>query len=146
MKKDFFADYKRPEWQKFRLEVLQYHDFACQYCGDDKSQLHAHHFYYKKDSKPWDYNVEEMRCLCESCHEDEHSNHIVTGAILGERSFEDGKNAVLSSCAEYGGSYKDIVSILEVATCLSLTAHDIWNNAMVALESRKEKAKEFEND
>jgi hypothetical protein len=131
---DFFADYRRPEWQKFRLELFEYHDFTCQYCGAETKQLHAHHFYYKKGAKPWEYLIEEMRCLCDDCHSKEHMPHAVESCITGERVFEDGKSAILAMCAETGFNYRETVDIIELIKALSLTSSEILYNAMFVAE------------
>ena len=76
---NFFEDYKRPEWQKFRLAVFEHHGFTCQYCNEEKKQLHAHHYHYRKGAKPWEYDIREVHCLCESCHKKQHTKDINTG-------------------------------------------------------------------
>jgi hypothetical protein len=70
---NFFEDYKRPEWQKFRLAVFEHNLYTCQYCGEKTKQLHAHHFFYRKGAKPWEYDVREVHCLCEECHKEQHT-------------------------------------------------------------------------
>ena len=53
-----------PRWQKKRLEVLDYADFACEICGDDESTLHVHHKHYIRGRKVWEYDNEQLVCLC----------------------------------------------------------------------------------
>lgn len=65
---NFFDQYKSPEWQKKRLEVLQKAEFHCQRCFDAESQLHVHHKRYVKGRKVWDYTDDELEVLCDSCH------------------------------------------------------------------------------
>lgn len=62
-----------PRWQKKRLEVMQAHNFACEICCDNQSTLHIHHKQYLKGNEPWDYLVNQLACLCESCHENYHN-------------------------------------------------------------------------
>lgn len=59
---------KDPRWQKKRLEVLQYYNFICDQCGDDKTELHVHHRAYIKGREPWDYPLEMFRSVCKPCH------------------------------------------------------------------------------
>lgn len=68
----FQEQYKHPEWQKKRLEVLEANGFQCQSCDAVDQELHVHHPIYKKKAKLWEYKVEELRCLCHGCHEAEH--------------------------------------------------------------------------
>ena len=69
-----YADnFKKPEWQKFRLEKLQAADWQCEHCRSKDEQLHIHHYWYERGRKPWDYNDEAIAVLCDRCHEDWHS-------------------------------------------------------------------------
>jgi len=47
--KDFFELYKRPEWQKKRLEIMERDNFKCRSCGEDTKILNIHHRYYYKE-------------------------------------------------------------------------------------------------
>ncbi len=66
----FFAQYKRPEWQKKRLEVLEEAGWVCSNCESEDKQLEVHHSYYEKDKKPWEYPTQSLHCLCGECHKD----------------------------------------------------------------------------
>jgi hypothetical protein len=68
----YWAKLKDPRWQKKRLEVMEYNDFACEHCGDAESTLNVHHKAYKKKADPWEYSIDELACLCETCHEEAH--------------------------------------------------------------------------
>jgi len=57
-----------------RLQVMQKNEFCCEICGDSTSTLNVHHKAYFKDREPWDYLVEQLSCLCESCHEQNHKS------------------------------------------------------------------------
>lgn len=63
---------QHPLWQKKRLEVLDKAGWRCQCCKSDQEQLHAHHIFYRKDAKPWEYEEGEIISLCDECHELEH--------------------------------------------------------------------------
>lgn len=69
---EFRNQYKTPDWQKKRLEALEHAEFKCQCCFDGESQLHVHHRQYFKGRKVWEYGVNELEVLCESCHEYAH--------------------------------------------------------------------------
>lgn len=62
-----------PRWQKKRLEKMQTAEWKCEICGDDTEELHVHHLSYKKDFRgdfvdPWEYELNELKCLCKTCH------------------------------------------------------------------------------
>lgn len=59
---------KDPRWQKKRLEVLSKARFKCKWCKDDKETLHVHHIEYSKGNSPWEYDLTNFLCLCETCH------------------------------------------------------------------------------
>lgn len=58
-----------PRWQRKRLEVMERADFTCEDCGDTTTTLNVHHTFYAKGRKPWEYELDTLKCLCESCHE-----------------------------------------------------------------------------
>jgi hypothetical protein len=65
----FFELYKHPLWQKKRLEIMAAAGFRCQHCGNNQKQLNVHHAYYAPNAKPWDYENDFLRCLCDECHQ-----------------------------------------------------------------------------
>jgi hypothetical protein len=69
---EFWEQYKRPEWQKKRLEVMEAAGFACQECGSKEKTLNVHHKFYVKGRKPWEYEATDLQCLCEGCHQRFH--------------------------------------------------------------------------
>lgn len=58
-----------PRWQKKRLEVLNRDEWKCQDCGAADKTLHVHHCLYIYGLDPWNYAADELRTLCEECHE-----------------------------------------------------------------------------
>lgn len=72
MSKSYFEKLKDPRWQRKRIETLEAAAFSCQSCGDDESTLHVHHKQYFKGREPWEYDVEQLAVLCESCHAAHH--------------------------------------------------------------------------
>lgn len=70
MKNDeFWAQYKHPNWQRKRLEVMAAADYKCQCCGDREAQLQVHHKLYIRGHAPWEYELHQLECLCEQCHD-----------------------------------------------------------------------------
>ena len=58
---------KDPRWQRKRLEIMDRDGWKCRNCGDEKSTLHVHHWFY--DGEPWEINSKFLSTLCEKCHE-----------------------------------------------------------------------------
>jgi hypothetical protein len=67
----YFEKLKDPRWQKKRLEVFELNDWTCTACESKEKTLHVHHKAYKKNAEPWEYDINELDCLCESCHQNE---------------------------------------------------------------------------
>lgn len=63
---------KHPLWQRKRLEVLELNGFKCQDCGAKEEELHVHHPFYKRGAMIWDYETNDLRCLCHKCHKEIH--------------------------------------------------------------------------
>jgi hypothetical protein len=59
---------KNPKWQKKRLQVLDKANFICELCQDTDETLQVHHLKYLKGKEPWEYDLDNFKCLCESCH------------------------------------------------------------------------------
>lgn len=60
-----------PRWQKLRLEVMQRAEWQCEngLCASDRTTpLHVHHKRYVKGRCVWEYELEDLACLCEECH------------------------------------------------------------------------------
>lgn len=67
--KDWFERYKDPRWQKLRLLVMNQAGFKCSMCGSADQTLNVHHICYKRGCNPWEYGPDELKCICEPCHE-----------------------------------------------------------------------------
>lgn len=84
---------KSPKWQKKRLEVLNRDDFTCTLCGDTESTLHIHHKSYKKNTEPWDYELDNFQTLCEVCHDISTGLNKINETVLSiERKIDLGTN------------------------------------------------------
>lgn len=64
----FTDQYKHPNWQKKRLEILERDEFTCRDCGDTESTLHVHHIMYIYGRDIWDYDNAFYITVCDSCH------------------------------------------------------------------------------
>ncbi len=65
---------KDPRWQRRRLEKFLSAGWVCERCGAADRTLHIHHKRYRRGAKPWEYEVSELECLCELCHQREHAS------------------------------------------------------------------------
>lgn len=63
---------KDPRWQKKRLEIFDRDKYSCKKCKSTTKSLHAHHIYYERGLKPWEYDNECIITLCEDCHNEIH--------------------------------------------------------------------------
>jgi hypothetical protein len=72
MSNEFFELYKRPEWQEKRLRIMERAGFRCELCSCKDKTLHVHHSHYVRGRKPWEYEDNELSCICEDCHESRH--------------------------------------------------------------------------
>lgn len=61
-----------PRWQRKRLEILNRSNFTCEDCGTAERTLNVHHVQYRKGAKPWEYEADELKSLCEKCHAWQH--------------------------------------------------------------------------
>lgn len=71
-KVSYYEKLKDPRWQKMRLAVMEANEFHCEICMDGESTLHVHHKEYFKGREPWEYEISQLACICESCHESQH--------------------------------------------------------------------------
>jgi hypothetical protein len=72
-KKSYFELLRDPRWQRKRLEVMEKAEFKCQYCATETETLNVHHKIYRSGADPWDYPNDQLVCICEHCHEEEHA-------------------------------------------------------------------------
>jgi|SRR5688572_21992046 len=72
MSSEYWKLLQDPRWQEKRLRVFEAADFKCIECGSNSDTLHAHHKIYRKGRKPWEYDLKDLACLCEACHERWH--------------------------------------------------------------------------
>lgn len=95
---EFSEQYRNPEWQKKRLEVLSRSNFTCEQCGCNNSTIHVHHKRYLKGRKVWEYDLENFEALCQPCH---HENHKAKNKI----------NDLLASVESY--QWEDLAELIE---------------------------------
>ena len=68
---DFWKQYQDPRWQKKRLKIMERDNFRCKSCQSTDETLNIHHIVpYRRDTKIWEYEDNELITLCEICHSD----------------------------------------------------------------------------
>ena len=83
-KKTYFEKLKDPRWQRKRLEALEASEWKCQICYDEESTLHVHHKQYFKEREPWEYDIDQLAVLCESCHEVQHEEEDILQLVASK--------------------------------------------------------------
>lgn len=58
-------------WKEFRLKVLSERGNKCECCGGTHI-LQIHHTFYISGKMPWEYDINDMRVLCRTCHQKIH--------------------------------------------------------------------------
>ncbi len=81
---DWKEQYKHPNWQRKRLQALEFAEFACEGCGRDAETLHVHHKRYVAGRKVWEYDIRELAVLCDECHAREHAGKDALGDLIAE--------------------------------------------------------------
>lgn len=59
-------------WKEFRLKVLSERGNKCECCGGT-DVLQIHHTFYMSGKMPWEYDIDDMRVLCRTCHQRIHN-------------------------------------------------------------------------
>lgn len=94
MAKEFSESfYASKEWERTRLAFMQSKHFICERCG--KAAKIAHHKTYLNPRNIVDpyvtLNWDNLECLCQDCHNREHSLKPATAQGLG---FDDNGNVI----------------------------------------------------
>ena len=63
---------KDERWKLFRLRVMSERGCSCEYCGSTET-IQIHHTKYVKGRLPWEYDINDMRVLCRTCHQKIHN-------------------------------------------------------------------------
>lgn len=59
-------------WKEFRLKVMSERGNKCECCGGTHI-LQIHHTFYISGKMPWEYDINDMRVLCRTCHQRIHN-------------------------------------------------------------------------
>ena len=82
MAKTYLEKLQDPRWQKKRLEIMERAEFSCECCGDKENTLNVHHKEYLKGHEPWEYELNQLVCLCQDCHEIMHSTNYALKYVI----------------------------------------------------------------
>ena len=58
-------------WKEFRSKVMSERGNKCECCGGT-DVLQIHHTFYISGKMPWEYDINDMRVLCRTCHQKIH--------------------------------------------------------------------------
>ena len=104
-----YQQYKSPEWQKRRAEMLALHNCTCQCCKSKDGHMHVHHVRYKKDKDLWDYRDSDLLVLCDSCHSFTHHTIDSARAFVGQVAIHGGRDGLCAAewaLGELGWGYQ----------------------------------------
>lgn len=85
---NYYELLKDPRWQRKRLEVMERDEFTCRWCFGSDETLNVHHTRYRKGAAPWEYEPNELLCVCETCHQKAKERQDRISAALGHLSPE----------------------------------------------------------
>ncbi len=101
-----------PRWQRRRLEKMQEASFCCEECGAADKPLNIHHKHYKKHARPWEYDLKDLSCLCDDCHDKTHRP---------QRNINSFQSLLRAALARHNagtlGGKKDIIAFVSPYLC-----------------------------
>lgn len=86
-----------PRWQRLRLQAMEDSGWACDNCGSKDKTFNVHHKFYVKGRKPWEYDLDDLKTLCEDCHKDHHRNKALLDQLIANADL----NSLLPVIAGY---------------------------------------------
>ena len=142
-KQSYAEKLKHPNWQRKRLAILNRAGFKCEECGDGESTLHVHHCFYLPGREPWEYEDDELRALCQSCHDERADvereirhdfNKLLAGLSTSQINVLRGELALaIEHIADGGG-----ISVVEQSESIWLLPQPLRDAAVVAARAWKE--------
>jgi|GEM_PF-2528274 len=68
------SEYRNKEWFALRERYFETYGKRCFKCerGEDEAVIQLHHTFYDHSRKIWEYDLEDLECLCSGCHAREH--------------------------------------------------------------------------
>jgi hypothetical protein len=102
---------EHPMWQRKRLELLSERSFQCECCHSAEKQLHVHHKRYEKNKEVWEYENDDLLCLCKDCHKIRHNLERKIAEIASNLSY-----GWLLRLAGYAGSFSGELEVPDYIT------------------------------
>jgi hypothetical protein len=102
--------------------MLEAAGWRCSRCSDTETILEVHHVSYRPGAEPWEYPDNELRVLCERCHEFEHVPVSVSGCCMTDCKVPKDLRHLARPC-EYNQS--NCWRYLRFAAVLAATANKI---------------------
>jgi len=63
---------KDPRWIELRERIIEKARRICSICNSVDNTLQVHHLVYHDGLMAWEYEENELLCICDNCHEDYH--------------------------------------------------------------------------
>jgi hypothetical protein len=150
-KKMYSEKLKDPRWQKMRLQVFERDEFCCKRCGDNESPLAVHHLSYIANREPWEYPLENLITLCESCHQYDYEmrgdyEKQLLSIIKSKGFMADDIYCIVSGFLKLQTSYPPEVTASIIEFALSDVFQDISNLFFADLNKKMEKRREGKNE
>jgi len=146
-------DYRLPEWQAYRVEMLEREGYKCSQCGRSKEVgvvLQVHHKSYVTGRRPWDYPYDDCEVLCRGCHGELHGR---VRPSIGWKCFgDDDLGDLCGNCELCGTELRYVFFIshphwepMEVGTvcCDHLTETEYASNKVDSITKCRERAVRF---
>jgi len=73
--KTYSEKLRDPRWFRFREQVFLNYGTKCFDCGDfaeSRGNPQVHHLRYFAGREPWEYSMDDVRVVCNSCHDRIH--------------------------------------------------------------------------
>lgn len=120
MAKTYWEKLQDPRWQKKRLEVMERAEFQCECCGDNLNTLNVHHKEYLKGHEPWEYEVDQLLCLCVDCHEVMHDSNYALKYVISRLPIDfnyDRTDVVFIIGGAIGLNYEKLLNLSKSEDC-----------------------------
>lgn len=137
--KTYYEKLKDPRWQKKRLEVMSDRNFTCELCGDTETSLNVHHKEYFKGLDPWEYDVNQLACLCENCHENHHDDLDILKFVCSYANLDGANNRTLLAFLLAGFTEIHYEGLLSVSCLDGVAAYKAAHTAGIKAKNAYQK-------
>jgi hypothetical protein len=83
MSDDYSRKLQDPRFQKLRLLILSAANWKCEDCSSGTIEFQLHHCAYIRGKEPWQYGIDLLMCLCDTCHKKRQDRENAFRVALG---------------------------------------------------------------